>query len=222
MDQWEQWFKEFMKNWFDALAESLSRLERPSREQFESAFSEFDEKMIEGFSEAWRELGKSDQVKRQVANSLDAIKEPSQEQMSFLRNWLEILMNTIEQQDESTRRELLSTCGAACAGHATESFMKIWKKSDNLRDFLDNMNAEMCDGGNFYHYVDENTIEIAYPKCLCPIVGFDLISSPMLCDCSRAWLKTNMEAALEKPVDVQRIYTALEGKKSCSFKITLT
>lgn len=211
-----------MKNWFDALAESLSRLEGASKNQFETAFREFDEQAIEGFAEAWRDLSKSNQIKKQVTNALDAIKEPSQEQMSFLRNWLEVLMTTIEKQDENVRAELLSTCGAACAGHATDSFRKIRKKSDDLKDFLANMNAEMCDGGNFYHYVDENTVEITYPKCLCPIVGFDLISSPMLCNCSRAWLKTNMEAALEKPVDVQRIFTALDGKKSCSFKITLT
>jgi hypothetical protein len=221
MEQWEQWFREFMKNWFDALVDSLSRLEGTSKDQFETAFSEFDERAIEGFSEAWGDLSKSNQIKKEVANSLDAIKDPSQEQISFLRNWLEVLMTTIEKQDENVRAELLSTCGAACAGHATESFKKIWNKSDNLKEFLDNMNAEMCDGGNFYHYINENTIEITYPKCLCPIVGFGLISSPMLCNCSSAWLKTNMEVTLGRTAHLQQLHTVLSGEKTCDFRITL-
>ena len=221
MSQWEQWFKGFIKNWFYSLAERLNKFDEDTRTQFEAALSKFESKEIEGFTDSWSDLNNPKSVKEQVGIVLDLIEEPSKEQLTSLKDWFSILMATIEQQQEDVRAQILSLCGETCAIWATDTFKKIWSDSDNLKEFLQKMNTQMCEGDNVYRYVNENTVEIAYPKCLCPIVGFDLISSPMLCNCSSSWLKTNFEATFGKHVDVKRINTVLNGSSSCSFMVRL-
>jgi predicted hydrocarbon binding protein len=130
-------------------------------------------------------------------------------------------MNTIEDQPAELREKLLSVCGGACASHAVDSFKKVWSESSSMTEYLESLNNQLCEGDEVYRYVDENTIEVAYPRCLCPIVGFDLIKSPTLCNCSSSWLKTNFEATLGKNAEVKRISTALSGNSTCSFKIIL-
>jgi hypothetical protein len=222
MSQWKQWFRGFLSNWLDVLAMSLSKLDDGTRKQFEATLSTFSSPEIEGFGEAWSKLENPESVKEQVEKVLSSIDDPSQAQKDSLKEWMSILMSTIEEQDENTRAQLLGVCGEACAGHATDSFKKLWESSGNLKEFLENMNTQMCEGDNVYRYVDENTIEIAYPRCLCPIVGFGLVENPTLCNCSSSWLKTNFEATFGKSAEVQRIDTVLNGHSSCSFKVTMT
>ncbi len=221
MSQWEQWFRGFMKNWLTALADSMSRLDESTRAQFKSAFKKFQSSEIEGFSEAWMNLDDPGSVKTSVLEVLDGIEEPSPEQMGELKEWLSILMATIEKQEPETRARILSVCGEACAGHATDGFKKNWAESEGLKDFLQKMNANVFQGQELLRCVDEKTIEVSYPKCLCPIVGFGLIDTPTLCNCSSSWLRTNFEAAFGESAEVEKVDTVLAGSSCCSFKVTM-
>ena len=221
MSQWKQWFGGFLRNWLDALAVSLSKLDAAQQNQFQSALSTVQMPGVDGFAAAWSDLSIPEHVQTTIAEVLGSIEEPDDQQMKSLKTWFTVLMNTIEKQDTKTRNGLLATCGAACASHATNAFREIHTESKDLTDFIQKANEKLCEDEAFYHYVDESTIEIRYPRCLCPLVDQGLISSPVLCGCSSSWLKTNMEAALERPVDVRRINTALDGESSCKFEIML-
>jgi predicted hydrocarbon binding protein len=222
MSKWQQWFKGFLNNWFNALADSLSSLDDTRRKLFEESLGSFTSLEIVDFSDAWDDLETPDSIKQKVTAALDAFEEPSKEQMGALKEWFTVLINTIEEQPQEIREKLLSVCGSACAGHAIDAFKKVYSESNNLEEYLQNLNTKLCKGEDVYRYVSENTIEVAYPRCFCPIVGFKLITSPILCNCSSSWLKTNLEATLDKTVEVRKISTALSGNSTCSFKIKLS
>ena len=146
---------------------SIGKLEDNQRTQFQDTLLRVKIPNVDGFVAAWTDLSNPETVKAEIACAFKEIDDHTPEQMDALKGWFTILMDTIDKQDSTTRSKLLSTCGQACASGATLVFKKIWVESKDLKYFLQKIDEQLCEGDDFYRYVDENTIEIAYPRCPC-------------------------------------------------------
>lgn len=205
------------------MAESLSRLDDDDRARFESAFKEadFPSSKFQGFGEAWNDLHNPELVVKQTSDALDAVDTPSDDDFGYLRAWFSVVMNQTERLPPGTRFQVLSSCGEACASGVAPRFVDIWSETGDLKEFTKRLNKRLGEGQDLYEYVDENTIEVTYPKCFCPLVGFNLVDVPTLCSCSSAWLKSNLQGALLRTTEVERLGTVLEGEKTCRFRLIL-
>ena len=95
-------------------------------------------------------------------------------------------------------------------------------ESDNIESFISLLNSKMGGEHNPYELIDEHTVIAKYGQCYCPIVGFDFISSPAICNCSSSWLKAGFESALGHEVSVERQESVMTGGSQCRFKISLS
>ncbi|TFF95605.1 hypothetical protein EU546_02965 [Candidatus Thorarchaeota archaeon] len=223
MPQWQQWFRGFATKWFESIAESLSNVDDDSRAEFEQAFQDasFPTSEFAGFGEAWTDLSSPGSVMKRVSAVLDAVDAPSDYDFEYLRTWFSIVMEQTEQLPPDTKSELLSGCGEACASGVAPRFEEIWSQTGDLEEFAGVLNKELGEGNDLYRYVDENTLEVTYPKCFCPLVGFKLVETPTLCNCSNAWLKSNLQGALLRTAEVERLESVLSGGNACRFRVNL-
>ena len=223
MSQWQKWLKGFVTGWYASLAGSLSSLDSSTRSQFESAFSEANlpDSRLADFNDAWKNLGDSESVMKKVRPVLDSLDDLSSEDAEYLRSWFSVLMAEMSHLPQDVQSRLLSSCGRTCASHMTSKFREIWSLTGNLEDFVAELNKQLARGSTFYTYIDENTIGVSYPRCFCPLVEFDLIDSPTLCNCSNTWIQTNLQGALLRTASVEKLSTVLEGAEACSFRVNL-
>ena len=137
----------------------------------------------------------------------------------FLKEWFSGLMEGIERLNDETWPKLLEMTGRACARvHAVELFEKTWEDSNNIDDFIININESMDE--KIFKKIDDNTLSVTYLACKCPLVNMNLVNSPLLCNCSPNWLMENFETIFGKPVTVKTEKTILRGDKSCNFTIS--
>ena len=138
----------------------------------------------------------------------------------FLKEWFSGLIEGMEKINDETWPKVLEMTGRACARvHSGELFRKTWESTKNVDKFIIEINEAM--GEEIYKKLDNSTLSASYSKCKCPLVRYNLIDSPLLCECSPNWLMENFETILGKPVSVKTEKTILRGAKNCYFIISM-
>jgi hypothetical protein len=221
MSQWQQWLREFLGGWLTTLHREMNSLENIDLEALMDSLCSVSTptQFAEEFVETWCQSKSNGRI----AEIIGEIEEPDEETWSFLKSWFGCLMQSIETMDSRVGSKLLKCTGQFCAcAHAEGFFRKVWSETKDLKSFLHEMNVKMCNGENVYRYVDDSTVDIVYPRCLCPLVDVGLIKSPSLCTCSSSWLSSNFENTLQTTVAVDKIGTVGEGCPDCRFRLTLS
>ena len=131
--------------------------------------------------------------------------------------WLIAAMD--ECLDEETRGRVLEHCGRRCQSQSfINKAIKIYEKSENLDEFLDNF-------GQVYENLhrEGDRVYIIYPKCYCPNVNKIPQGklSATYCNCSRGWAKALFEGALGRQVEVIMEKSIINGDVQCKFRIVL-
>ena len=138
----------------------------------------------------------------------------------FLKEWFSGLIEGMEKINDETWPKVLEMTGRACARvHSGELFRKTWESTKNVDKFIIEINEAM--GEEIYKKLDNSTLSASYSKCKCPLVRYNLIDSPLLCECSPNWLMENFETILGKSVSVITEKTILRGAKNCYFIISM-
>lgn len=224
MSQWIQWIRDFVKRWFINLVDGLDTLDLSNRKIIMEKVSKIptSTKELELFKDVWNDLSNSAEVKKKVNDVLDKIEDCDESTQIYFNQWFKEFMLSISHLDDKTREEILKPCGIGCAkALMLNKFKEVKNKSKNLESFIKNINEVMGEG-ELFTYVNENLIRVVYPKCFCPLVDNNFVSSSNLCNCSKEWLHTNFSAALEKAVEIEQVVTVLSGGKECRFNINIT
>ncbi len=135
----------------------------------------------------------------------------------FLKQWFSGLLEGKKHLRDEDWLKILEINGRACTHiHSGEIFWKIWEATRSIDAFIEKVNE--IHGEEIYKKIDNNTIFVNYSKFRCPLVKFDIIKSPMLCNCFN-WFRENFETILKRPVKVFAENTILKGAPSCNFYI---
>jgi predicted hydrocarbon binding protein len=113
---------------------------------------------------------------------------------------------------------VMKPCGYQCiSNNMIRRARAIYKASKNLEDFLRLMNDERIGGGKL-HLKDGKIIGI-YEKCYCGLAKKVKDLSPLFCYCSEGWYERLFSSVFEKPVEVKKVRTILDGSDKCVFEI---
>lgn len=139
----------------------------------------------------------------------------------FLKDWFQAFMDGLNSEaTEETKANLMEYCGRACArNHAVELFQRIKKNTNNLDEFLIEINKAIQ--GTKWEKMDDHILSVEYEQCFCPLVttGLVRVDLPTRCFCSLGWLKENLELVLEKPVNISLEKSFAKGDSLCKFKV---
>jgi hypothetical protein len=134
----------------------------------------------------------------------------------FLKHWFSGFMQGIKELDGDQLLKILEMTGRACFKiHSSGSFWEIWEATRDIDSFLSKINE--FHGEEIYRRID-NKIFVTYPRCRCPLVNYDIVTSSVICNCFN-WLGENFETILKEPVKVYTKNTILKGAKKCQFII---
>lgn len=144
--------------------------------------------------------------------------------LNHVSHWIRGILHSLKECDEETQRRLLETAGKFCALRASVPIVsKIAKEESDEKRRLEQV-KELIHFPNIHQEekLGEMFIRVEYTEedepCICPLVQYGIIDkTPLLCDCTRGWLKNNFEALLQKSVTVSLEKSALRGDKYCSF-----
>jgi predicted hydrocarbon binding protein len=113
---------------------------------------------------------------------------------------------------------VMKPCGYQCISDNVIARAKaLYEKSENIEDFLLRLNEQRIGGGKL-HIHDGKIIGI-YEKCYCGLVKGIKDLSPLYCNCSAGWYERLFSSVFEKPVDVKKVRTILDGSDNCEFEI---
>jgi predicted hydrocarbon binding protein len=140
--------------------------------------------------------------------------------------WINAILHELDGLDEKTKVSLLEKTGRYCAEcHSMSAVKRIVEETEDVQERLNLMKERM-------HFPEikvkgENPIEsisLTYPKmeqpCICPLVQYGVVElNPTLCECTKGWVKANMEVLLEQPVKVTIEKTAARGDDTCRFTV---
>ena len=224
MSQWEQWFRGFVKGWFAGVVKGLSKLDDNTRSSLlEEVFKiQSPSAPLSTFNESWKDFQGESEVTKKINESLDAISDLDDETRAFLNKWMETFLESLKASGGTIVTDVLAFSGDMCAkAHAQNLFVELWKEHGKLEPFIHALNGRMSEEHDLFKVIDDNSIEVTYPQCFCPLVNFGLIKIPILCNCSSYWLKSNFETISEKKVKVKKNESVLEGSTHCSFTVQL-
>lgn len=223
MAAWEQWLRDFMRGWFEGLVDGLWDLGQEDRNRLISSLQTVvnDSDEFQPFLNAWTNIDDRDRIKQDVKTSFDSIADFDNKAKHFFQIWFGALIKGVEQIDEESVSLVFKYTGEKCAeSFAKNTFLETWKESQSLESFIGGLNQKIGDGAELFQIVDTNKIEATFPRCFCPLVDFGLISSPLICNCSNSWLKSNFKDAMGKEVVVDRLESVRSGSDKCRFRIS--
>ena len=93
----------------------------------------------------------------------------------------------------------------------------IFTDSNTIEDFLHGLNIRRIGGGKL-HLRDGKLIGI-YEQCYCSLARETKGLSPLYCHCSEGWYEKLFSSVFEKPVEVKKRQTILDGSEYCEFEI---
>jgi hypothetical protein len=138
----------------------------------------------------------------------------------FLDYWFTGFMCGLDALDEPSQRKVLHECGKACAqSYTVQIFREVRQDSVDLDSFLQNLSRR--GSGAKYERIDPNTIKATYDKCGCDLVRLGLVKSPILCECSAANLRENLQQSLGIPASVTVESSILRGGAHCVLTVSL-
>jgi hypothetical protein len=135
----------------------------------------------------------------------------------FAQRWVKNLVDSLDAHlDEDTRRELMESCGRACARGGPA------RVAEGCQGKLDEWLATLAKwhGGKDYVRRDGDVVHVICARCLCDLVkdGSERLSDTY-CYCSLGWMKETFEAVVGGPVDVTLVESIQRGGESCKFVI---
>ncbi|MFX1368592.1 MAG: hypothetical protein ACFFAY_08350 [Promethearchaeota archaeon] len=222
MTAWEQWLRDFMRSWFGGLVDGIWDLEKEDRNRLISSLqmvvTEFDE--FKPFLIAWMNIEDRNKLKQDIQASFDSITEFDNKAKHFFQIWYGALILGVQELETASVGLVFRYTGEKCAeSFAKSTFLETWKESQSFESFIAGLNQKIGDGAELFQIIDDNTIEATYPRCFCPLVDFGLVSSPLICNCSDSWLKSNFKSAMRKDVVVDRLESVRSGSDKCRFRI---
>jgi len=137
-----------------------------------------------------------------------------------LRSWLESTVSALEKSvDPETRREVLESCGRACACRSSmiADARAIRDSGRKIDEFLNKLSRETS--GLVEWRREDETVHLVYKKCFCPLRREGFVSAPGFCDCSCGWIKEVFETATGKNVLVRLEETIGRGDPACKFLV---
>jgi hypothetical protein len=149
-----------------------------------------------------------------------------------LAEWVQGAMERLDATvSEEERRKIMAACGRNCARinhRAIEMFRRRRSKFRSLDDFL-NIEAKSPMRGTKLWRDGDSVVQAYCPseytrpmRCYCALVNglpMNKTMSPTYCLCSRAFVQQMWEEALQHPVSVTLLKSALSGATECHFRI---
>lgn len=141
------------------------------------------------------------------------------EDVDFIANWLNDLMDTMESTlDREIQVKLIEGCGRGCFNrHQFKKDIAEEGKGDlaNLMKAYDR---------NFEIWRERDSVHIRYGKvskqCYCPVANRRPVrEKDIFCECTRATHQAVFETALAKPVKVEIVESLRRGHKTCHFVV---
>jgi len=121
--------------------------------------------------------------------------------------------------EESTVAQILIPCGKQCIPQSFITRAKsVYAESENIEDFLARLNETRIGGGKLH--IRGGKIIGIYEKCYCSLANKIKDLSPLFCHCSEGWFEQLFSGVFEKPVEVKKIRTILDGASECEFEIS--
>jgi len=121
--------------------------------------------------------------------------------------------------EEKTVAQLMKPCGRQCIPKSfIERAMSVYAESAGIEDFLNRL-SEVHIGGDKLYLRDGKIIGI-YEKCYCTIAKKIKGLSPLFCYCAEGWYEQLFSSVFDKPVEVKKIRTILDGADECEFEIS--
>jgi len=137
-----------------------------------------------------------------------------------MKYWFAGLIKGLERLDEPAQEAVLRTCGEACAdSYSAEMFQLARAQSDDLEGFLTALTERFPEAS--YELLAADRLRVHYRFCACDLVTMGLVTSPLICRCSRHNLREDFERALHVPVEVTLEASILQGAPHCSFLVRL-
>jgi len=146
------------------------------------------------------------------------------DKFELFNKWIAALFEGLEKEvDQETRKKILEYCGRICATHhrSIETVKSLKKNARDIDDLLGKINRQK----DFWcgKWLRENDIIYSIcEKCGCPMVIMSVIElRPLLCECSRGWVRAVFEAALGKPVEVKLEKAIGRGDSICKYIVRI-
>lgn len=116
--------------------------------------------------------------------------------------------------------KVMKPCGHKCI---SENIIKkaklLYSKAQTMDDFLKLLNEQRIGGGKLH--TRDSVIIGVYDMCYCGIAKLTEGISPQYCNCSVGWYERLFTSVFEKPVEVKKIQTILDGSDKCVFEIKI-
>ncbi|MCG8570587.1 MAG: DUF6144 family protein [Spirochaetes bacterium] len=143
-----------------------------------------------------------------------------------MNNWVNTILNEISQSKEIQYQRLLDQTGASCSqNHGfIDKALEIRKIVDNLDDInLLIQSFKESTSTIFDINYQDDTLMITYKMnyCPCPIVKNSASSNPVLCNCTKGFIKAIFSTLLSRDIKVELLESLLSGGQMCKLKLTL-
>ena len=143
------------------------------------------------------------------------------DRLDFFKNWVaDLIENMGKYSEPSATLKIMEDCGRHCAfmDKDRSKLLEIKKKAKNIEELLSLMNQHIKWCGEWK--IDQDTIYAVGRKCGCPLVRHGFVKlCPTLCLCSRGWVKTMFQEALEKEIEVDLVRAIGRGDAYCEFRV---
>lgn len=152
-------------------------------------------------------------------SSLRQTTEPPAEDVDFIANWLNDLMDTMESTlDRETQIKLIEGCGRGCFNRHQFKKEIAEEGKEDLEKLISAYRR------NFEIWKDGNAVHIRYgevsKRCYCPVANRrPAKDNDIFCECTRSTHQTIFETALRKPVKVEVAESLRRGGKTCHFVV---
>lgn len=113
---------------------------------------------------------------------------------------------------------VMKACGRQCI---PDSFIQRAKSayadSGSIDDFLNRLNNVRIGGGKLH--IRDGIMVGVYEKCYCTLAKKTAGLSSHYCFCSAGWYEELFSSVYEKPVQVRKLRSILDGSDYCEFEI---
>lgn len=156
-------------------------------------------------------------------NSEAATPPCDEKELTFIRNWLADLMNTIDTEvDEPTKIKLISGCGRACFNRFQFKQDIAAKGKGSVDKLVEALKS------NFEVWRENDVVHVRYGAvnrngCYCPAARYRPPKPKDIhCYCSRASHESIWQAALGRPIKIDILESVRRGDPTCHFLVHLS
>lgn len=171
-------------------------------------------RMVESFK-----AQSTDEEYHKIIDKIGEINEDASanEQGTYIESFLSLSENSLLEEEIT---KTMRSCGYNCIDPFTIQQAKtIYKNSENLLQFLEELNIVGIGGGNLHFEGD--IIVGEYDRCYCNLSQWAASVPNCYCQCSAGWFEKLFSEVLEQQVEVSIVDTINNGADKCTFNIVL-